>query len=143
MAGVKYAAYNVALIPPLLFPIRHLKGRGETVLAGALAGPIAMIPGLLFYFAMVSQYPAGLSHGINERIATVFKERKLEMPRLARPLLAVGFLLTGTLLAGVGLVDLIARGYGTLTWVFLLVYVVPVLTLGVRKLATKGRDPIP
>ena len=29
------------------------------------------------------------------------------------------------------LVDLIARGYGTLTWAFLVVYVVPVLTWGV------------
>ncbi len=171
LAGVRYAAYNVALIPPLLFPIRHLRGRKETVLAGALAGPIAMIPGLLFYLAMVGQYPAvldrpvpanlllellgsrafqiifqvvlfgtlietgaGLIHGMNERIARVFRERELEMPRMARPTLAVGLLLSGTALAGVGLVDLIARGYGTLTWVFLIVYVLPVLTLGVRRL---------
>ena len=175
MAGVKYAAYNVALIPPLLFPIRHLQGRGETVLAGALAGPVAMIPGLLFYLAMMGQYPgvldrpvpanlllellgsrwfqiffqvvlfgtlvetgAGLIHGMNERIAKVFRERAMEMPRMARPFLAVGLLLSGTLLAGVGLVDLIARGYGTMTWVFLLVYVLPVLTIGVKKLVTEG-----
>jgi uncharacterized membrane protein YkvI len=178
IAGVKYAAYNVALIPPLLFPIRHLRGRRETVLAGALAGPIAMVPGLLFYLAMVGQYPgildravpanlllellgsrgfqilfqvvlfgtlietgAGLIHGMNERIAHVFTERKKEMPRLVRPALAVGLLLSGTLLAGVGLVELIARGYGTLTWVFLLVYVLPVLTLGVRRLLASGNGP--
>ena len=170
-AGVRYAAYNVALIPPLLFSVRHLKARKETLVAGLLAGPIAMIPGILFYFAMVGQYPAildrpvpanyllellgsrtfqivfqivllgtlietgtGLIHGMNERIAHVFKERGQEMPALARPALALGFLSAGTLLAGVGLVDLIARGYGTLTWVFLLVYVLPVLTLGVWKI---------
>jgi uncharacterized membrane protein YkvI len=170
-AGVRYAAYNIALIPPLLFPVRHLKNRKETVLAGILAGPIAMIPGLLFYLAMMGQYPAildrpvpanfllellgsrafqiafqvvlfgtlietgaGLIHGMNERIAHAFRERKREMPRLARPSLALGLLLAGTLLAGVGLVDLIARGYGTLTWVFLLVYVVPVLTLGLWRI---------
>jgi uncharacterized membrane protein YkvI len=171
VAGVRYAAYNIALIPPLLFPVRHLKNRKETFLAGFLAGPIAMIPGLLFYLAMVGQYPAildrpvpanfllellgsrafqiafqivlfgtlietgaGLIHGMNERIATWFREKKLDMPRLARPSVAVGLLLSGTLLAGVGLVDLIARGYGTLTWVFLLVYVVPVLTVGLRRI---------
>ncbi len=170
-AGIRYAAYNVALIPPLLFSIRHLKARRETLWAGALAGPIAMIPGLLFFFAMVGQYPTildrpvpanvllellgsrtfqiifqvvllgtlietgtGLIHGLNERIAHVFKERGREMPGLARPALALGSLLTGTLLAGVGLVDLIARGYGTLTWVFFFVYVLPVLTLGVWKI---------
>ena len=178
VAGVRYAAYNIALIPPLLFPIRHLRSSKETFLAGLLAGPIAMIPGLLFFLAMVGQYPAildrpvpanyllellgsrwfqvvfqivlfgtlmetgaGLIHGMNERIAKVFKEKGQEMPLLARPALAVGFLVVGTLLAGVGLVDLIARGYGTLTWVFLLVYVLPVLTLGVWRLIK--RDPAP
>ena len=174
VAGVRYAAYNIALIPPLLFPIRHLKTRRETILAGSLAGPIAMVPGLLFYLAMVGQYPAildravpanfllellgsrgfqiafqvvlfgtlietgaGLIHGMNERIAHVFQERERTMPKVARPTLAVGLLLSGTLLAGVGLVDLIARGYGTLTWVFLVVYVVPVLTLGLWRISRK------
>ena len=172
-AGVRYAAYNVALIPPLLFSIKHLKSRSETVIAGALTGPIAMIPGLLFFIAMVGPYPAilerpvpanyllellgsrtfqivfqvvlfgtlietgtGLIHGMNERIAHVFRERGRVMPSLARPALAVVLLLAGTALAGVGLVDLIARGYGTLTWVFLLVFVLPVLTLGVWKIRT-------
>jgi len=170
-AGVRYAAYNVALIPPLLFTVRHLKSRGETLLAGAMAGPIAMIPGLLFFVAMVGQYPAilerpvpanyllellgsrtfqivfqvvlfgtlietgtGLIHGMNERISHVFQEKGKAMPSMARPALAVGFLIAGTLLAGVGLVDLIARGYGTLTWVFLLVFVLPVLTVGLWKI---------
>lgn len=170
-AGVRYAAYNVALIPPLLFTIRHLRSRGETLLAGALAGPIAMIPGLLFFVAMVGQYPAilerpvpanyllellgsrafqivfevvlfgtlietgtGLIHGMNERISHVYQEKGKAMPPMARPALALGFLVAGTLLAGVGLVDLIARGYGTLTWVFLLVFVLPVLTVGLWKI---------
>jgi len=176
VAGVRYAAYNIALIPPLLFPIRHLRSRKETVWAGILAGPIAMVPGLLFYLAMVGQYPgildrpvpanfllellgsrgfqiafqvvlfgtlietgAGLIHGMNERVAHVFKEREREMPRLVRPTLAVGLLLSGTLLAGIGLVDLIARGYGTLTWVFLVIYVLPVLTLGIWRITRLKR----
>jgi len=176
VAGIRYAAYNIALIPPLLFPIRHLRSGKETLSAGLLAGPIAMIPGLLFYLAMVGQYPAvldrpvpanfllellgsrgfqilfqivlfgtlietgaGLIHGMNERIAKVLRERGKEMPTVARPGLAVGLLLAGTLLAGVGLVDLIARGYGTLTWVFFFVYVVPVLTLGLARLTRNSR----
>jgi len=178
IAGVRYAAYNIALIPPLLFPVRHLRNRKETILAGVLAGPIAMIPGLLFYLAMVGQFPgildrpvpanfllellgsrvfqvvfqlvlfgtlietgAGLIHGMNERIAHGFRERNRKMPPLARPILAIGLLLAGTALAGVGLVDLIARGYGTLTWVFLLVYVVPVLTLGLWRITRPLEAP--
>jgi uncharacterized membrane protein YkvI len=167
VAGVRYAAYNVALIPPLLFSVRHLTRRRETFLAGIFSGPIAMLPGLFFFLAMVGQYPAildrpvpanflldllgsrtfqilfqivlfgtlietgtGLIHGMNQRIAGVLEERGRAMPPLLRPVMALGFLAAGTLLASVGLVDLIARGYGTLTWVFLLVYVVPVLTVG-------------
>ena len=178
-AGVRYAAYNVALIPALLFSVKSLESRKETVVAGALAGPIAMIPGCLFFIAMVGHYPqilerpvpanyllellgsrsfqilfqvvlfgtlietgTGLIHGLNERIAHVFQERGRVMPTMLRPVLAVGSLLAGTLLASVGLVDLIARGYGTLTWVFLLVFVLPVLTIGISKIrqATMARE---
>ena len=38
------------------------------------------------------------------------------------------------LLARFGLIDLIAKGYGTLTWFFLLIFVIPILTWGVWKL---------
>ncbi|MFC1661740.1 hypothetical protein ACFL3S_09865 [Gemmatimonadota bacterium] len=171
MAGVRYAAYNVALIPPLLFAVRHSQGRRDSVVAGLLTGPIAMIPGLLFFLSMAGEYPAvldrpvpanhllellgsrsfqiafqivlfgtlietgtGLIHGMNERISRVYEERGRSMPALLRSGLGVGLLLSGTLLASVGLVDLIARGYGTLTYVFLAVYVVPILTLGVFRL---------
>lgn len=178
MAGVRYAAYNIALIPPLLFSVRGLSSRRESFLAGLFSGPVAMIPGLLFFLAMVGQYPAildrpvpanfllellgsrvfqilfqivlfgtlietgtGLIHGMNERISHAFEEKGRVMPTQVRPLSALVFLLAGTLLAGVGLVDLIARGYGTLTWVFLGVYVVPVLTLGVWKVRGSGWTP--
>jgi len=180
MAGLRYAAYNVALIPPLLFSVRHLNSRRETLLAGALAGPIAMLPGLMFFIAMVGQYPGilerpvpanflletlgsrgfqivfqvvlfgtlietgtGLIHGMNERIAHVYQERGKAMPGLARPILALALLVAGTVLAGVGLVDLIASGYGTLTWVFLLVFVLPVLTLGVWRIRKPPPGAVP
>ena len=171
VGGISYAAYNLALIPALLFCIRHVDTRTEAVTAGLLAGPIAMIPALLFYVAMVGQYPSiadetvpanvllellgsrtfqvvfqvvlfgtlietGISmvHGVNERIAGAYAERRRVMPPLLRPAVAIGLLLTGALLARVGIIDLIARGYGTITWFFLAVFVVPVLTVGVWKI---------
>lgn len=175
--GVKYAAYNLAIIPPVLFVIRHIEVRREAVTAGLLAGPIAIIPGFLFYLAMVGQYPAvadqpvpanylleilgsrafqlafqvvlfgtlietgsGLLHGVNERIAGVYAELGKAMPDRLRPMVAVGLLVVGALLAQFGLVNLIARGYGTITWGFLLVFVIPMLTWGIWKMAVRTRN---
>ena len=70
-------------------------------------------------------------HAVNERVDSVFTERGAHLPRWIRPVIAVAFLSGAALLARVGLVALIARGYGTLTWAFLLIYVIPVLTWGV------------
>ena len=184
VAGVKYAAYNLALIPAILFTVRHATTRREAVGAGLLAGPIAMFPALLFYMAMVGQYPrildetvpanflldllgsrsfqltfqivlfgtlvetgTGMIHALNERLATRFHERGLELPPYVRPVIAVMLLIVGALVASFGLISLIAKGYGTLTWLFLLVFVVPVLTVGIRKIrmgsiSTAGTDAV-
>jgi uncharacterized membrane protein YkvI len=54
------------------------------------------------------------------------------MPRALRPALAFGVMLLAVYAASaVGLIDLIARGYGTLTWVFLAIYVLPLMTWGI------------
>lgn len=177
LAGVRYAAYNLATIPGLLFVMRHVGTRREAVSAGLLAGPIAIIPGVLFYLAMVGQYPeildrtvpanalldtlgmrwfqlafqlalfgtlietgAGMIHAVNERVAAVYARGKAKMPARLRTGIGTGLLAGGALIAQFGLIDLIARGYGTMTWVFLAVYVAPVLTVGVWKLARGGSD---
>lgn len=180
VGGVQYAAYNLAVIPAVLFAIRHHESRRESIGAGILAGPIAIIPGLLFYLAMVGQYPAildrpvpanflldvlgsrafqilfqavlfgtlietgtGLIHAINERLASVYHEQSQEMPPWLRPTVAIGLLVLGSILARFGIIALIARGYGTLTWAFLVVFVIPVLTLGVWKIKQGVATPVP
>jgi uncharacterized membrane protein YkvI len=70
-------------------------------------------------------------HAVNERINGVLVERGRTLPSLLRPSVAVGMLLVAGLLARFGLIDLIARGYGTVAWGFLLFFVAPVLTVGV------------
>ena len=177
LGGVRYAAYNLATIPGLLFVARHLGTRREAVSAGLLAGPIAIIPGLLFYLAMAGQYPeildravpanalletldvrwfqlafqlalfgtlietgAGMIHAVNERVSGVYARRRAKMPAGLRTGIGVSLLAGGALVAQFGLIDLIARGYGTMTWIFLAVYVAPVLTVGVWRLARAGAD---
>ena len=175
LGGVTYAGYNLQMIPAILFCMRHSVSRRDAVGAGLLTGPIAMMPALLFYVAMVGQYPeilgeevpanvllellgsrifqvvfqivlfgtlietgAGLVHAVNERLATTYIERHQEMPAYLRPTIAIAMLAIGAVSAQVGLIELIARGYGTITWGFLVIFVVPVLTLGVWKIVRAG-----
>jgi len=176
IGGVRYAAYNLALIPAILFCLHDIERRREAVTAGALAGVIGILPGFFFYVAMSSQYPAiverpvpanfllealgspvlqlayqimlfgtlietgtGLIHAVNERIAGVYRDRGGLMPNYLRPVIAVALLVAGTALASFGLIGLIARGYGTLTWLFLIVYVIPILTWGLYLIRTTRR----
>jgi len=177
VGGIDYASYNVALIPALLFGVQHVSTRREALIAGGLAGPIAMIPGFLLLLAMVGHYPeiasetvpvnyilerlgsrtfqiafqiclfgtlietgTGMIHGVNERLAHAALERGRELPPWARPAVAVTLLVGGALLARFGLIGLIARGYGTLTRIFLVVILLPLLTWGVWQLARAGGE---
>ncbi len=170
--GVTYAAYNMACVPAVFFCIRHLNHRCEAIGAGLLAGPLAMLPGVLFYIAMMGFYPeigdqavpsvflltklgaswfqllfeaavlwtlvatgVGLLHAINERIAKSYQDRAQVMPRSLRAGLALGVMAVSVFAAdAVGLIGLIAKGYGLLTYVFIAVLVLPVLTIGVWKI---------
>jgi uncharacterized membrane protein YkvI len=171
-AGLTYAGYNVATIPAVLFCIRNLSTRRETVVAGLLAGPLAMLPGVAFYLAMIGYHRelatvalpsaflleklhapwfewafqiavlftlvdtgVAILHAINERVANAYEERQKVMPRPLRPAIAVGVMILSVYAAAaVGLVALIARGYGLLTYAFIVLLVLPVLTIGVWKM---------
>ncbi len=175
-AGVRYAGYNLAVIPAVLITLRSHERRRDTLVAGALAGPIAIAPGLLFFLCMVGQYPAivgqaipanylleilgsrpfqiafqvvlfgtlvetgaGLLHAVNERVSGWVHDRRREMPAWLRPAIAVAFLALGTALSRFGLIGLIAQGYGTLTLAIIVVYVIPVLTIGVWRIRAAGQ----
>ena len=57
LGGLTYAGYNVVGAVIILPVLRHLRSDKDALLAGALAGPLAMIPALLFFICMVAYYP--------------------------------------------------------------------------------------
>ena len=74
-------------------------------------------------------------HAINERVATVYEELRRVMPRALRPAIALAVMLLSVFAASaVGLVGLIAKGYGLLTYAFIALLVVPVLTVGLWRI---------
>lgn len=170
--SLRYVGYSVVVVPVILFCVRHMQCRRDALLAGALAGPIAMVPAILFYLGMAASYPAivdapvpadfmiqrlslgwiellfyivifgtfvetgsAMIHAINERIDHVYLERSKTMPRLVRPVIAAAALMVAVGLAGrIGLIDLIARGYGTLTYFFIVVVILPLFTFGLWRI---------
>lgn len=55
--GLTYASYNIIGAVVILPTVRHLTRPRDAVIAGALAGPLAMLPALLFFVCMAAFYP--------------------------------------------------------------------------------------
>jgi len=55
--GLTYAGYNIIGAIVILPVVRHLMSARDAVVAGLLAGPLAMIPAMLFFICMVAYYP--------------------------------------------------------------------------------------
>lgn len=173
LGGLTYASYNIIGAVVVLPVVRHMTSNRDAVIAGALAGPLAMIPAFLFFICMIAYYPeiqnqvlpsdflleklnlpvfrvifqlmifaallesgTGSVHAINERIAHAWHTRRQKiLSNWARLIIALVMLTVSIFLADrFGLVTLIAKGYTLLAWVFLAVYVVPLMTYGVWRL---------
>lgn len=178
IGGAEYSGYNLATIPAVLFCIRHISTRKEAISAGLLAGPIAMIPAIFFFVAMMGYYPdimeqslpvnylltildvpafkiifeiilfgtfietcTAMIHSINERIAHTYEIKGKVMPRTMRPVIALAILFTAIVLATeFGIVNLIAEGYGTLTYVFIILIILPLFTIGLWKMVNNKAE---
>jgi uncharacterized membrane protein YkvI len=179
--GLTYAGYNIVGAVIVLPLARHFTSRRDAVVAGVLAGPLAMLPGLLFFVCMIAWYPqigaealpsdyilrqlnlplfhllfqamifsallesgTAAVHATNERVAAAWRTYKLrELPPLGRFAIAAAVLVGSIFIADrFGLVALIARGYRALAWLFLVVYVLPLLTVGVWRLRRATPRPL-
>ena len=173
--GVTYASYNIVGAIVILPVLRHLTSARDAVVAGIIAGPLAMLPAVMFFACMMAYYPeigaatlpsdfllqrldlpvfrylfqfmifaallesgTGAVHALNERIDNAWRRRRgTQLTRRARLTIALVTLAMCMLLAEhFGLVTLIARGYRLLAVVFLLVYVLPLFTVGISRLVS-------
>jgi uncharacterized membrane protein YkvI len=169
IGGLTYAGYNLVGAVVILPVVRHMRGRKDAVVAGLLAGPLAMIPAILFFVSMAAFYPTisgqtlpsdyllerldfplfrfvfqamifaallesgtGQIHAINERIAHAYEAGgRRVLSNRARLLVTVGILIGSIFVADrIGLVALIGNGYRWLSYLFLVLYVAPLLTIG-------------
>ena len=180
ISAIQYVAYNVAVVPAVLFVLHRQTRRTETFSSGILAGaamtiPFALTLACLLRFPQSSVMDAevpwlplinaaadgraggpalwivifgvvagwtlietavGCIHALINRV-----EGNLgDLPRRWRPasgeltprqkaVAAVGVLGVAAGLSTFGIIDLVARGYGTLAWGFIAVVVVPLFVV--------------
>ena len=168
--GLTYAGYNIIGAIVILPVTRHLLSSRDAVIAGAVAGPLAMLPAVLFFVAMIGFAPGIANeplpsefllnqlkmptfrtvfqvmiffallesatsgvHSINERIAHSLSQRGASFTPSFRAAVSLVILCLAVFIAGqFGLVALISGGYPWLALVFLLIYVLPLCTIGLR-----------
>lgn len=178
-SGFKYALYNLATVPLLLYVARDFETRFESMASGVVGAVIALLPALVFHFAFFAAYPAileqdipvywllgtygttaflvvysimlfgtfietgaGLLQGINERIDAFLVERRGRgLSGTSHATIAVTAVVVSALLSLLGIRDLIARGYGTMAWVFFVIYIIPLVTIGTWRIR-QGKDQL-
>jgi len=174
LGGFKYGLYNMCVIPAVLFCIKNFETRREAFTGGIIASIVGILPGLLFYIAILGQYPevvaeeipavfviqktgvfallviflimlvgtlvetgTGFIHAVNERVQSAFQAKGKIFPDWYRPVIAVVMLLVSLGLSTFGIIDLIAKGYGLISWGIFFIYFVPLMTVGMIKILKK------
>jgi uncharacterized membrane protein YkvI len=98
----------------------------------------------LMIFSALLESGTGAVHAINERVAKAWQVRRGEvLSNRARLGIALALLIGCMFLADrFGLVALIANGYRALAYIFLAVYVLPLMSLGLWRLLHRRQDPV-
>jgi len=140
----------IFMIPGLLFHISFM-GRLEEITAikvpvywmiDQIDVPYLLPVYLLAMFGTFLGTGLGFLQAVSERLdawATVKMGKSL--PRWLHVLIAIGALLISAVLGQFGIIDLIAKGYGTIAWGFLIVFIIPIMTIGVYKIYSSRWSP--
>jgi len=172
VGGLTYAGYNAIGAVVILPVLRHLTSRRNALIAGAIAGPLAMLPGLFFFLSMIAWYPqvgastlpsdflltridipvvrllfqcmiffallesgCGVVNAIIERVRHALRARTGKDPNLAVRGVTTLAVLTISIFAaqGIGLVDLIAKGYRYISWVLIVIFIIPLIVTSMAR----------
>jgi uncharacterized membrane protein YkvI len=164
--GITYAGYNSVAAVVILPVLRHLTSRRDALIAGIIAGPLAMLPGLFFFLSMIAWYPevgrsllpsdfllmkidipiarllfqcmiffallesgCGVVHAIMERVRHALRAGTGKDANLPTRAVITLLVLTVSVFAaqGIGLVDLIAKGYRFISWVLIVIFILPII----------------
>ncbi len=133
----------IAMIPGALFHLSFAAHFPDVLdeampvysMLGLLGAPVLTICYVIVLFGTFIETGAGAIQGFIERLDAWRAERGLvPLSRTKHAVLAAGLMTFAGLMSTVGIVSLIADGYGTIAWGFLIVYLIPLFTVGVYRL---------
>jgi uncharacterized membrane protein YkvI len=99
-----------------------------------IGSPLLLISFQVILFGTLIETGTGLIHAVNERIQSALRAKGKELAQWQRPLVAIVLLLIGLGLSTFGLIDLIAKGFGSISWGFFFIFVIPIMSIGVYKI---------
>lgn len=103
-------------------------------------GPTFLVVYSVMLVGTLIDTSVGMIHGINERVDQYLLEyRGQSLGRGGHAAVALAFVLLSLALSSFGIINLVSRGYGTMAWGFLLVYLLPLFTVGIWQISRGGR----
>lgn len=90
-------------------------------------------------FGTLIETGTGFIKAVDDRIEISYAKHGNQVPVWMRPTITIVAVLIGICVSTFGLTGLISKGYGTICWGFLIVYVLPMLTLGIYKISKSRR----
>jgi uncharacterized membrane protein YkvI len=136
-----------AMVPALLFHLSYTVGYPDVIeqpipnywMIDRFGSPLLMAFFLVALFGTLVQTGAGLVHGLIERVeAMLGGVGGHGLNRFARAAIAVSALIVSGLVGLIGIIELIGKGYSATAFGFALVYVLPICTWGVIRIARAG-----
>ena len=101
--------------------------------------PALLVAFVVMLFGTLIQTGTGFIHGVNERIQHTLAARGKEFPDWQRPVIAIALLVLSLGLARFGIIALVARGYGMISWGIFVIYFLPLVTVGLYKIIRRPR----
>jgi uncharacterized membrane protein YkvI len=171
-----YAAYNLSGCLAILFSLHHITQRKQAVIAGVIAGGLAVIPAALLLIAMMAYMPeitsekvpslyllnkinnpvftlifqivflgtlvqtgVSLIHSVNQRLELTRTQQNKLFTRSQRCMVATSVMMVGLLAASLfDLINIVAVGYTIIGAGFLVLFVIPLFTVGLYKVMTQN-----
>lgn len=98
-------------------------------------GPYWLLAIYVFWiFYTLVETALGMIYALIRRIDAQLKLHGITLGRAGEALLSAAILFIAIIIARTYLIVLMAKGYGTMAWVFFIVYVIPLITIGVLRL---------